>query len=256
MFQKNIHKTGLGAVAIISALAFAPASNAALAYSQDFEAMTPDQQTQPNDLSDDGWLVGANVFDPTGTTFLYNYFAFPAPNGGSAFSAVATGEGGVGQGDNQLSVYNDYNNTDHNIGNQIEAVVFNDIGIVGADDIGTTITFSFDAKQGNQVDPSTSTAYIKVLDTLGGSFATLGEDVLNTTGLGMDWSGGELSLLIDETWLGQTLQIGFTNTAANFNGSGVFYDNLNVSAVPVPAAAWLFGSGLLGLVGVARRRKS
>jgi hypothetical protein len=28
-----------------------------------------------------------------------------------------------------------------------------------------------------------------------------------------------------------------------------------VSAVPVPAAVWLFGSGLLGLVGVSRRRK-
>ena len=27
------------------------------------------------------------------------------------------------------------------------------------------------------------------------------------------------------------------------------------SAVPVPAAAWLFGSGLIGLVGVARRKK-
>ena len=27
-----------------------------------------------------------------------------------------------------------------------------------------------------------------------------------------------------------------------------------VAAVPVPAAAWLFGSGLLGLVGIARRR--
>jgi len=27
------------------------------------------------------------------------------------------------------------------------------------------------------------------------------------------------------------------------------------SAIPVPAAVWLFGSGLLGLVGVARRRK-
>ena len=30
----------------------------------------------------------------------------------------------------------------------------------------------------------------------------------------------------------------------------------DVAAVPVPAAAWLFGSGLLGLLGVARRKKA
>ena len=30
----------------------------------------------------------------------------------------------------------------------------------------------------------------------------------------------------------------------------------NVTAIPVPAAVWLFGSGLMGLVGVARRRKA
>jgi len=29
-----------------------------------------------------------------------------------------------------------------------------------------------------------------------------------------------------------------------------------VQVVPVPAAAWLFGSGLLGLIGIARRKKS
>ena len=29
-----------------------------------------------------------------------------------------------------------------------------------------------------------------------------------------------------------------------------------VPTVPVPAAAWLFGSGLLGLIGVARRKKA
>ena len=30
----------------------------------------------------------------------------------------------------------------------------------------------------------------------------------------------------------------------------------DVSAVPVPAAAWLFGAGMLGLIGVARRKKA
>ena len=28
------------------------------------------------------------------------------------------------------------------------------------------------------------------------------------------------------------------------------------TTVPVPAAVWLFGSGLIGLIGVARRKKS
>ena len=40
----------------------------------------------------------------------------------------------------------------------------------------------------------------------------------------------------------------FSNNSANFN--------FTAAAVPVPAAVWLFGSGLLGLVGVARRKKS
>jgi hypothetical protein len=64
--------------------------------------------------------------------------------------------------------------------------------------------------------------------------------------------------------------------AAGFNGLPVFSDILTynigpgfefgsllsapnfgyTSAVPVPAAVWLFGSGLIGLVGLARRKKA
>lgn len=43
------------------------------------------------------------------------------------------------------------------------------------------------------------------------------------------------------------------------NGGGQIADLSNVrafSVVPVPAAVWLFGAGLLGLVGVARRKRS
>jgi hypothetical protein len=38
------------------------------------------------------------------------------------------------------------------------------------------------------------------------------------------------------------------------SSSTVWFDN--VSIVPVPAATWLFGSGLLGIIGIARRKKS
>ena len=51
---------------------------------------------------------------------------------------------------------------------------------------------------------------------------------------------------------GGSMQTGpFAGATPAFNGTG----DLNPKSVPVPAAAWLMGSGLLGLVGVARRRK-
>lgn len=54
---------------------------------------------------------------------------------------------------------------------------------------------------------------------------------------------------------------GFDATIVNwtFSGDDAYTNSMTITstgiaAVPVPAAVWLFGSGLLGLVGIARRK--
>ena len=41
---------------------------------------------------------------------------------------------------------------------------------------------------------------------------------------------------------------------ARWLSDGTGYELVSTSVVPIPAAVWLFGSGLLGLIGVARRK--
>lgn len=54
-----------------------------------------------------------------------------------------------------------------------------------------------------------------------------------------------------------TPQSGFSgDTVWQLEGIATLDGNVTLGAVPVPAAVWLFGSGLLGLVGVARRKHS
>jgi len=67
-----------------------------------------------------------------------------------------------------------------------------------------------------------------------------------TTTLGPDVSGGV------------TLQLKSSCGAEAACVSDAFFDNVSmtVNAIPVPAAVWLFGSGLIGLVGVARKKKA
>ncbi len=55
---------------------------------------------------------------------------------------------------------------------------------------------------------------------------------------------------------GNTCMTGHSVALVGFAGSmGGTPVSLNISAVPVPAAVWLFGSGLVGLIGIARHRK-
>jgi hypothetical protein len=222
-------------------------------YTQDFESLNAADGAS---LTNDGWLVFGNVFDGSGN-YKFGYGPFGAPNGGSGFSAIDSGQGGAAQGSQQLSIYNDYNccalggnpTDDEGHGNGTDIVE----QTIGTGDIGSLWTFAFDAKEGNIAGSSTAAAFIKVLDST--TFETLAFLTFDTTNIGTSWSGGSIDINIDAAWDGDLLQFGFLSTASNFEGSGVFYDNVSLTLVPIPAAAWLFASGL-GLLGWVRRRAS
>ena len=79
-------------------------------------------------------------------------------------------------------------------------------------------------------------------------------------GLSTTFAAGDFGLK-ELNWTGiSVIQIRNLTSPSSFQGASnirySYIDNLQVSAVPVPAAAWLFGSGLLGLTGIARRRKA
>ena len=199
-------------------------------YSQDFEGL---DISNPDALGDDGWLVGANVFDSSGN-YLYNYFAFPAPNGGPAFSAIVADGQGPEQGAQSVVTYNDYNNGQHGdgSGNRIEANFFRE-EVIAASDVGKTMVFSFDGAYRDLVGSTTAAAFIKVLDPNNGWSVSEYQSV-DTTNLTVSWETFTLSTEIRADQVGHIFQIGFMNTASWWEGSGVQYDNISLSEQVLP----------------------
>ena len=215
-----------------------PAAAFALSpYSEDFETLN---QSDTGALGAAGWLVFGNVFDPMGG-YLYGYGVFPAPNDGGGFCQIVLGEGGGDQGFQQFVSFSDYNNADHGNGNLIEANVFQE-QLIGPGDVTETWIFDFDAKMGNLEGGSTALAFIKTLDPAAG-YATTNFITLDTTNIPATWGSYSLQITIDGSLDGQLLQIGFSNKATNYEGSGVFYDNINfyideTGPVPNEDKAW------------------
>lgn len=216
--MKNFANSTLAAALLICLLPMA--SFALMPYSQDFEAL---DAANPTALGDDGWLIFANVF-ASDMSYLYGYGVFPAPNDGAAFSAIAVGEGGIEQGDQQLVAFSDYNNVDHGNGFFIEANVFQE-QTIEAGDLSETWVFDFQAKLGNLEGQTTALAFIKTLDP-GAGYAVTNFVTVDLTTTPASWTDYSLSLLIDPGLEGQLLQIGFSSLATNYEGSGVFYDNV------------------------------
>ena len=206
-------------------------------YSQDFEGLV---QTDPLALENDGWVVYGNVFDPA-MSWIYGYGVFAAPNHAFGFSNITLLEGGPEQGLQQLSVFSDYNNGDHAVGNWIASNVFQE-WTIDASAVGETWRFQFDAKKGNILPPSTALAFIKTIDPNNGYAMTNFVNV-DMTDIPVDWNTYTLDLPIIPELVGQFIQIGFANTATLYESSGIIYDNVfwftDVSAVPEMSTASL-----------------
>ena len=73
---------------------------------------------------------------------------------------------------------------------------------------------------------------------------------LKTPSLAEEIGYADHAITIDPTWEFADLY------ALTYSIPEFTQDSVSVSTVPIPAAVWLFGSGLLGLVGMARRKKA
>jgi len=221
----KIRAIALTVLAVLLCLGPVTASAQITAFTEDLESL---DINNPDALGNAGWVVFGNVFDTEGN-YLYGYGTFPAPNNPTApaFCTIVTGQGGVDQGANQLSVFSDYENGDHANGFLVESNVFQEF-TVGAGDVGKTWTFGFEAKMGELVAPSTALAFIKTLDPTNGYATTnfITEDMTNTP---VEWSGATLSLLIDASLEGQLFQVGFSCSATNYDGSSIIYDNISLA---------------------------
>ena len=127
------------------------------------------------------------------------------------------------------------------------------IGVVNP---GDTVTVTFDL---NNTAAAGGVAFVELFSELDGGGTSKSEILLAngagtngwetfsfTTTLGPDVSGGI------------SLQLKAACGPVAGCTSEAYFDNVSVTveAIPIPAAVWLFGSGLIGLVGVARKKKA
>ena len=122
--------------------------------------------------------------------------------------------------------------------------------------IGSNPILTFDAKGSPAVSEVDNFA-LRYLDNTGAILAD--STPINYGGFINNTSWTQISFDLGAVPAGTVAAfLEFSQAIGPFDSAQILIDNVNleVAQVPVPAAVWLFGSGLLGLIGVARRKKA
>ncbi len=120
-----------------------------------------------------------------------------------------------------------------------------------------TLTFTFDVPSGGP-NSSAGSNYTETGSSCEGSGSVLGNTVCGTQGnTTPEWEGISVELVFSSdlsSFTGTVVATEQSGSGLTENVTTLFYE-VSGTEVPLPAAAWLFGTGLIGLAGVARRRQ-
>lgn len=122
-------------------------------------------------------------------------------------------------------------------------------GTSGDGDIGSTVTFGTIGTVNNSPFTFNPAAPVTNLLVIGGWQVDLSTMAIvdQTTSILMLQGTGAIS--------GNGFDLTPTQWTLSSNATGSSY-SMTINAVPIPAAVWLFGSGLIGLIAVARRKNT
>jgi hypothetical protein len=209
-------------------------------------------------------ITGTMSFDTvtgagSGTVVPFDFFSGgPAAAVGITFQSIGDGSGGQGT----LVLGNMLFNWNGNNGIPV-SIVLDAAGMFGAMGapgfgVGTVITGTGATPASNGVKGGSIPIGPAPVATTTWNTTLVGPACTGTSGascMGRSPSGG-LPLVADTIGGSPMIAGPFQGYNANFDITTITVTSIVPNAVPVPAAVWLLGSGLLGLVGVARRKKA
>ena len=256
----NLNKTAI-ATALTASLGIASTTASASQINMSFEGLFSlgnasgvIQQNSEGDTADSGYrttVTGTGSFDTASGAGSAEIDAFSFFGGGLAsatntsFQAIGDGIGGPGPYVAGEMGFNWNGNLGIPVTLVLDASGF--FGSIQAE--GSSWTVGADCVGCATSDTADWVIVIPSVGTFSGAIGAVPMAMTNFNTAGTTL--GNLFPLVDDGVAGSPM------TTAPFLGFNADFDfgTINASAVPVPAAVWLFGSGLIGLVGVARRRR-